>query len=120
MRTHRTLKRCARRHPTKIAKDVEKLDDKPGLTTVEMMNHAYYDGDIKGMYIEGENPAMSDPDVLHARTGLSRLKHLVVQDLFLTETAYYTDVILPAAGVAEKTGTYINSGRCVQLGIQAA
>ena len=97
---------------------VEKLDDKPGLTTVEMMNQAY-DGIIKGMYIEGENPAMSDPDVLHARTALAKLDHLIVQDLFLTETAFYADVVFPAAAVAEKTGTYINSDRTVQMGRQA-
>ncbi len=97
---------------------VDELDDKPGLTTVEMMNHAY-DGLIKGMYIEGENPAMSDPDVLHARTALSRLEHLVVQDIFMTETAYYADVILPAAANPEKTGSYINSDRTVQMGRQA-
>jgi len=83
-----------------------------------MVNQAY-DGLIKGMYIEGENPAMSDPDVLHARSGLSKLDHLVVQDLFLTETAFYADVVLPASAVPEKTGTYINSDRTVQMGRQA-
>ncbi len=97
---------------------VDKLDDKVGLTTVEMVNQAY-DGIIKGMYIEGENPAMSDPDVLHARAGFAKLQHLVVQDLFLTETAYYADVVLPASAHPEKTGTYINSDRTVQLGRQA-
>ncbi len=97
---------------------VDSLDQKPGLTTVEMMNKAY-DGLIKGMYIEGENPAMSDPDVLHARTALSKLDHLVVQDIFMTETAYYADVILPAAANPEKTGSYINSDRTVQMGRQA-
>ncbi len=98
--------------------NVDQLDDKAGLTTVEMMNQAY-DGIIKGMYIEGENPAMSDPDVLHARTALSKLEHLIVQDLFLTETAFYADVVFPASAVAEKTGTYINSDRTVQMGRQA-
>ncbi len=97
---------------------VDELDDKPGLTTVEMMNHAY-DGLIKGMYIEGENPAMSDPGVQHARAALAKLDHLVVQDLFLTETAFYADVVLPASAHAEKTGTYINSDRTVQMGRQA-
>lgn len=97
---------------------VDSLDDKPGLTTVEMMNFAY-DGLIKGMYIEGENPAMSDPDVLHARKALAKLDHLVVQDIFMTETAYYADVILPASASPEKTGTFINSDRTVQLGRQA-
>ncbi len=98
--------------------NVNVLDNKAGLTTVEMMNHAY-EGLIKGMYIEGENPAMSDPDVLHARTALAKLEHLVVQDLFLTETAFYADVVLPAAANPEKTGTYINSDRSVQMGRQA-
>jgi len=98
--------------------NIDELDNKPGLTTVEMMNQAY-DGIIKGMYIEGENPAMSDPDVLHARTAMSKLEHLIVQDLFLTETAFYADVVFPASAVAEKTGTYINSDRTVQMGRQA-
>jgi formate dehydrogenase major subunit len=98
--------------------NMESLDDKPGLTTVEMMNEAY-DGVIKGMYVEGENPAMSDPDVLHARTAMSKLEHFVVQDLFLTETAFFADVVLPASAAAEKTGTFINSDRMVQMGRQA-
>jgi len=98
--------------------NMEKLDDKPGLTTVEMMNEAY-DGNIKGMYVEGENPAMSDPDVLHAREAMAKLEHFVVQDLFLTETAFYADVVLPAAANPEKTGTYSNSDRSVQMGRQA-
>ncbi len=98
--------------------DIKVLDDKAGLTTVEMINHAY-DGKLKGMYIEGENPAMSDPDVLHARAAMAKLEHLIVQDLFLTETACYADVVLPAAASAEKTGTYINSDRMVQMGRQA-
>ncbi|MEB8432888.1 formate dehydrogenase subunit alpha [Cocleimonas sp. KMM 6892] len=98
--------------------NVEALDDKPGITTVEMMNAAY-DGIIKGMYVEGENPAMSDPDVLHAREAMAKLEHFVVQDLFLTETAFYADVVLPAAANPEKTGTYSNSDRAVQMGRQA-
>ncbi len=98
--------------------NMESLDDKPGLTTVEMMNAAY-DGVIKGMYVEGENPAMSDPDVLHAREAMSKLEHFVVQDLFLTETAFYADVVFPAAASPEKTGTYSNSDRSVQMGRQA-
>src|SRR3546814_4561110 len=68
------------------------------------------------MYIEGENPAMSDPDTHHARLGLSRLEHLVVQDIFMTETAYLADVILPASTHAEKLGTFTNTDRLVQLG----
>src|SRR5581483_4673821 len=72
-----------------------KLDAKKGLTVVEIM-HAIKDGVIKGMYIMGENPAMSDPDASHAREALAKLEHLVVQDLFLTETAWHADVVLPA------------------------
>ena len=94
------------------------LDDKPGLTTVEIVNAAY-DGDLKGLYVEGENPAMSDPDSNHARAGLAKLEHLVVQDIFLTETAYFADVVLPASAFPEKTGSFINSDRMVQLGRQA-
>lgn len=94
------------------------LDNRPGLTTVEIINHAY-DGLVKGMYIQGENPAMSDPDSDHARAGLARLEHLVVQDIFLTETAYFADIVLPASAFPEKTGTFINSDRTVQLGRQA-
>jgi formate dehydrogenase major subunit len=86
-----------------------------GLTVVEIM-HAIHDGDIKGMYILGENPAMSDPDVDHARDALAKLDHLVVQDIFLTETANYADVILPASAWAEKTGTVTNTNRQVQMG----
>ncbi|MFP8779262.1 formate dehydrogenase subunit alpha [Hydrogenophaga sp. RWCD_12] len=94
------------------------LDDKVGLTVVEVM-HAIKRGDIKGMYIEGENPAMSDPDANHARESLAALEHLVVQDIFLTETAYLADVILPASAFPEKTGTFTNTDRIVQMGRQA-
>jgi formate dehydrogenase major subunit len=94
------------------------LDDKPGLTVVEIM-HAITDGEILGMYIMGENPAMSDPDANHAREALASLEHLVVQDIFLTETAYLADVILPASAFPEKTGTFTNTDRCVQMGRQA-
>ncbi|MGM9428232.1 formate dehydrogenase subunit alpha [Hydrogenophaga sp. MI9] len=94
------------------------LDDKVGLTVVEVM-HAIQHGDIKGMYIEGENPAMSDPDANHARESLAALEHLVVQDIFLTETAYLADVILPASAFPEKTGTFTNTDRIVQMGRQA-
>lgn len=86
-----------------------------GLTVVEIMD-AIHTGDIHGMYILGENPAMSDPDVEHARDALAKLKHLVVQDIFLTETANYADVILPASAFAEKTGTVTNTNRQVQMG----
>ena len=94
------------------------LDDQVGLTVVEVM-HAIQHGDIKGMYIEGENPAMSDPDANHARQSLAALEHLVVQDIFLTETAYLADVILPASAFPEKTGTFTNTDRIVQMGRQA-
>jgi formate dehydrogenase major subunit len=94
------------------------LDDKPGLTVVEVM-HAALAGEVKGMYIMGENPAMSDPDANHARAALAALEHLVVQDIFLTETAYLADVILPASAFPEKTGSFTNTDRLVQLGRQA-
>ncbi len=74
---------------------------------------------IKGMYIMGENPAMSDPDVQHAREALAKLEHLVVQDIFLTETAKYADVVLPASAWPEKDGTVTNTNRQVQIGRQA-
>ncbi|MEM5544511.1 formate dehydrogenase subunit alpha [Sulfitobacter sp. AS92] len=86
-----------------------------GLTVTEIMD-AVHDGDIKAMYVLGENPAMSDPDVDHARDALAKLDHLVVQDIFLTETANYADVILPASAFAEKSGTVTNTNRQVQMG----
>jgi formate dehydrogenase major subunit len=94
------------------------LDPEPGLTVVEIM-HAIREDKIRGMYIMGENPAMSDPNLNHARKALENLDHLVVQDIFLTETARYADVVLPASAFAEKTGTFTNTDRCVQLGRQA-
>jgi len=94
------------------------LDPNPGLTVVEIM-HAVHDGKLKGMYIMGENPAMSDPNLNHAREALAKLEHLVVQDIFLTETAGFADVILPASAFPEKTGTFTNTDRRVQLGRQA-
>ena len=94
------------------------LDPQPGLTVVEVMN-AIKSGGVRGMYIMGENPAMSDPDANHAREALAALDHLVVQDIFLTETAYLADVILPASAFPEKTGTFTNTDRLVQLGRQA-
>ena len=94
------------------------LDDKVGLTVVEVM-HAIKHGVIKGMYVEGENPAMSDPDANHAREALAALEHLVVQDIFLTETAYLADIILPASAFPEKTGSFTNTDRLVQMGRQA-
>ncbi|MFK7754213.1 MAG: formate dehydrogenase subunit alpha [Sedimentitalea sp.] len=86
-----------------------------GLTVTEIMD-AVHAGDIKAMYVLGENPAMSDPDVDHARDALAKLDHLVVQDIFITETANYADVILPASAFAEKSGTVTNTNRQVQMG----
>ncbi|MGH9384995.1 MAG: molybdopterin-dependent oxidoreductase, partial [Vicinamibacterales bacterium] len=94
------------------------LDPDPGLTVVEIMNAAKK-RQIRGMYIMGENPAMSDPDVDHAREALATLDHLVVQDIFLTETAYLADVVLPASAWPEKVGTVTNTDRMVQLGRKA-
>ena len=91
------------------------LDPKRGLTVVEIMD-AVHEGEIRGMYIMGENPAMSDPDQDHARSALAKLEHLVVQDIFLTETAWYADVVLPASAHAEKLGTFTNTNRQVQMG----
>jgi len=100
-----------------------KLDSKPGLTVVETMNAALFEDSnpmkIHGMFVEGENPAMSDPDLNHARHAMAELKHFVVQDIFMTETAWLADVILPASAWPEKTGTVSNTDRMVQLGKQA-
>jgi formate dehydrogenase major subunit len=93
-------------------------DPNPGLTVVEII-HAIKDDKLHGLYVMGENPAMSDPDLNHARQALAKLKHLVVQDIFLTETAYYADVVLPASAFPEKTGTFTNTDRRVQLGRKA-
>ena len=94
------------------------LDPGAGKTVVEIM-HSVYEGEITGMYIMGENPAMSDPNLEHAREALTRLEHLVVQDIFFTETCGFADVILPASAFPEKTGTFTNTDRRVQLGRQA-
>lgn len=91
------------------------LDDQPGLTVVEIM-HAIHADKIKGMYIMGENPAMSDPNLNEARAALAKLEHLIVQDIFLTETAAFADVILPASAWPEKNGTVSNTDRRVQMG----
>ncbi len=96
---------------------VEQLDTAPGLTVVEVMQ-AIHAGRVHGMVIMGENPAMSDPDADHARRALASLEMLVVQDLFLTETAVLADVVLPASAFAEKTGSFTNTDRLVQLGRQ--
>jgi formate dehydrogenase major subunit len=99
------------------------LDDKPGYTVVEIMHKVKApESDphkIRGMYIMGENPAMSDPDLNHARDALASLEHLVVQDIFMTETAWLADVVLPASAWPEKTGTVTNTDRMVQLGRRA-
>jgi len=94
------------------------LDPNPGKTVVEII-HAIHDGSLTGVYIMGENPAMSDPNLHHAREALSMLEHLVVQDIFFTETCSYADVILPASAFPEKTGTFTNTDRRVQIGRQA-
>jgi len=91
------------------------IDAQPGLTVVEIM-HAVTDGHIRGLYVEGENPAMSDPDLTHARSALAKLEHLVVQDIFATETAMLADVILPASAQPEKWGSYTNTDRLIQVG----
>jgi len=90
------------------------LDPKRGLTVVEIVD-AIHAGKIKGMYIMGENPAMSDPDQHHAREALAMLEHLVVQDIFMTETAWHADVVLPASAAYEKNGTFTNTNRQVQI-----
>ena len=96
----------------------KKLDPKRGKTVVEIMDAVHAD-EIKGMYIMGENPAMSDLDLNHARGALAHLEHLVVQDIFLTETCSYADVILPASAWPEKDGTVTNTNRQVQMGRKA-
>ena len=93
----------------------DNISSEKGLTVVEIMD-AVHSGDIRGMYVLGENPAMSDPDVEHARDALAKLEHLVVQDIFITETANYADVILPSSAWPEKTGTVTNTNRQVQMG----
>ena len=92
---------------------VEALPDKAGLKATEMMEKAH-SGDLKAMYIIGENPLISDPDLNHAKTCLKNLDFLVVQDIFLTETAQVADVVLPSTSFAEKEGTFTNTERKVQ------
>ena len=106
-----------------IQNDFEKLwntqlDPERGLTVVEIMN-AVHSGDIRGMYIMGENPAMSDPNTNHVREAFAKLEHLVVQEIFLTETAFFADVILPATAWPEKDGTVTNTNRQIQMGRKA-
>ena len=99
------------------------LDAAPGYTVTEILDKALADDEdphkVRGMYIMGENPAMSDPDLNHARAALAALEHLVVQDIFLTETAWLADVVLPASAWPEKIGTVTNTDRMVQLGRKA-
>jgi formate dehydrogenase major subunit len=94
------------------------LDPQPGLTVVEIIREIL-EGNIRGMYMMGENPAMSDPDAHHAREALAKLDFLVMQEIFLTETCYHADVILPATAWPEKDGTVTNTDRMVQLGRKA-
>ncbi len=90
------------------------IDSGRGLTVIEI-TEAIHAGTIRGMYIVGENPAMSDPDASHTWAALARLEHLVVQDLFPTETAGFADVILPATSFFEKSGSFTNTDRTVQI-----
>jgi len=90
-----------------------KLSDKPGLTITEVIN-AVDKGDIRMLYIMGENPMISDPDSNHVEHALNKCEFLVVQDIFLTETAAFADVVLPATTFAEKDGTFTNTERRVQ------
>ena len=90
----------------------EALPGKTGLTTVEIMQAAHA-GKVKGLYIMGENPMLTDPNLNHTRAALQKLEFLVVQDIFPTETTVYADVILPGVSFAEKNGTFVNSDRRV-------
>jgi len=98
--------------------EVGGLSREPGLTVTEMV-HGAEAGEVKGLYILGENPAISEPDARHAARSLKKLEFLVVQDIFMTETAHYAQVILPALSFAEKAGTFTNTERRVQLSRQA-
>jgi formate dehydrogenase major subunit len=93
--------------------DSDDFSNEKGLTVTEIVDQVYA-GNIRGMYIQGENPAMSDPDVDHAREAFAKLDLLIVQDIFLTETANYADIILPASALYEKNGTVSNTNRQVQ------
>jgi len=97
---------------------VQGMNETPGLTVTEMLDGAET-GKIKALYVLGENPVVSDPDAKHAARALRQLDFLVVQDIFMTETARLATVILPASGFAEKTGTFTNTERRVQLSRQA-
>jgi len=108
------------RHREKFARawgvDSNRLSLEPGLKVTEMAR----DGSpVRALYIMGENPIISDPDIAHAETWFRSVDFLTVQDLFLTETARYADVVLPGASFAEKTGTFVNTERRIQLAEQA-
>jgi len=96
-----------------VAWGVKELPSNPGITVVEMMTAAAK-GELKALYIMGENPMLSDPDLTHVEEGLKNLDFLVVQDMFLTETAQLANVVLPTASFAEKEGTFTNTERRVQ------
>src|SRR5947207_8836504 len=95
----------------------ESLSLKEGLMVTEIVKP---ESGVRGMYIMGENPVISDPDVAHAEHWFQELEFLAVHDLFLTETARYADVVLPGASFAEKTGTFVNTERRIQLARKAA
>ena len=92
------------------------LNPQPGLTVTEIIGSVLEPDGVRGMYMMGENPFLSDPNINKVRKALSQLDFLVVQDIFLTETAEFADVILPASSYLEKDGTYTNTDRRVQLG----
>jgi formate dehydrogenase alpha subunit len=92
---------------------VERLSREPGLTVTEMMDKAH-EGELQALYIMGENPMVSDPDINHVREALERLDFLVVADIMENETIQFADVVLPAASFAEKNGTITNTERRVQ------
>ncbi len=98
----------------KVAKiwniEIEKLSNKPGLTTLEVVKAAY-DNKIKALYIMGENPLMSDPNLNHTKEAFKKLDFMMVQDIFMTETAQMADLVLPATAFAEKDGTTVSSDR---------
>jgi formate dehydrogenase alpha subunit len=96
-----------------IRSDTRDLPEIPGLTVVEMMNASAEDA-LKGMYIMAENPMLSDPDINHVQEALQNLEFLVVQDIFLTETAELADVVLPGSSFAERDGTVTSTDRSVQ------
>jgi formate dehydrogenase alpha subunit len=94
----------------------ESLSLEKGLMVTEVVKP---ESGIRGMYIMGENPIISDPDIAHAEHWFRELEFLAVQDLFLTETARYADVVLPGSSFAEKTGTFVNTERRIQLALKA-